>query len=322
MSADTTAPSAYPLVLVFPGQGSQAVGMLQGLAEAYPEVRATFAEASEALGLDLWDLVARGPAEALDLTENTQPAMLTAGVAVWRVWEACGGPRPIAMAGHSLGEYTALVCAGAMGFAAAVATVAERGRLMQGAVPAGQGAMAAVLGLDDDQVAALCVAQAQGEVLEPVNFNAPGQVVIAGSAAAVGRAVAAAKPAGAKRALVLPVSVPSHCALMRPAADLMAQRLAEVAISAPRIPVIHNVTVATATDPDEIRALLVRQLYSPVRWVETVRRLAAGGAALALEAGPGKVLAGLGKRIVPDLTTLPVYDAATLETALEATRHA
>jgi len=203
-----------------------------------------------------------------------------------------------------------------------VATVAERGRLMQDAVPAGQGAMAAVLGLDDAEVAALCGREARGEVLEAVNFNAPGQVVIAGSTAAVGRAVAAARSAGAKRALVLPVSVPSHCALMRPAADLLAERLAGVPIVAPQIPVVHNVTAETAVDPDVIRSLLVRQLYSPVRWVETVRRLAADGATLALEGGPGKVLVGLGKRIMPDLTTLPVFDPATLESALEATRHA
>jgi [acyl-carrier-protein] S-malonyltransferase len=311
-----------PFVFLFPGQGSQAVGMLQEMASARPEVRETFAEASEVLGLDLWGLVAQGPAVELDRTENTQPAMLAAGVAVWRAWTASGGPDPSAMAGHSLGEYTALVCAGAFGFADAVATVAERGRLMQGAVPEGQGAMAAVLGLDDERVAALCDQQAEGEVLGPVNFNAPGQVVIAGAATAVGRAVAAAKSAGARRAIVLSVSVPSHCALMRPAAERLAERLAAVAIAAPRIPVVHNVSVETATDPDAIRSLLVRQLYSPVRWVETVRRLAANGAALALEGGPGKVLSGLGKRIAPDLVTLPVFDPATLESALEAASHA
>lgn len=311
-----------PSVFLFPGQGSQSVGMLAGLAESQPEVRATFAEASEVLGLDLWRLVSLGPAEDLGRTEHTQPAMLAAGVAVWRTWLARGGPEPQAMAGHSLGEYSALVCAGALGFADAIATVAERGRLMQGAVPAGQGAMAAVLGLDDEQVGALCAQAAEGEVLEPVNFNAPGQVVIAGSAGAVGRAVAGAKSAGARRAIVLPVSVPSHCALMRPAADLLAERLAGVAVVAPRIPVVHNVSVETAADPDAIRALLVRQLHSPVRWVETVRRFADDGAVLALEAGPGKVLTGLGKRIAPELSTLPVYDPATLESALEASRHA
>ena len=308
-------------VFLFPGQGSQSIGMLEGLAAAYPQVQDTFAEASQALGFDLWRLVTQGPVEELGRTENTQPAMLAAGVAVWRVWLARGGPMPVAMAGHSLGEYSALVCAGALDYAAAVATVAERGRLMQGAVPAGQGAMAAVLGLDDAQVAALCAAQAEGEVLEAVNFNAPGQVVIAGAAGAVNRAVGAAKAAGAKRALVLPVSVPSHCALMQPAAERLAAYLAGVTVKAPQIPVIHNVTVETAADPDLIRSLLVRQLASPVRWVETVQRLSAE-ASLALEAGPGKVLTGLGKRIVPDLTTLPVLDPATLESALEAARHA
>ena len=310
-----------PFVFLFPGQGSQSIGMLEGLAAAYPQVQDTFAEASQALGFDLWRLVTQGPVEELGRTENTQPAMLAAGVAVWRVWLARGGPMPVAMAGHSLGEYSALVCAGALDYAAAVATVAERGRLMQGAVPAGQGAMAAVLGLDDAQVAALCAAQAEGEVLEAVNFNAPGQVVIAGAAGAVNRAVGAAKAAGAKRAIVLPVSVPSHCALMQPAAERLAAYLAGVTVKSPQIPVIHNVTVETAADPDLIRSLLVRQLASPVRWVETVQRLSAE-ASLALEAGPGKVLTGLGKRIVPDLTTLPVLDPATLESALEAARHA
>jgi len=310
-----------PFVFLFPGQGSQSIGMLEGLAAAYPQVQDTFAEASQALGFDLWRLVTQGPVEELGRTENTQPAMLAAGVAVWRVWLARGGPMPVAMAGHSLGEYSALVCAGALDYAAAVATVAERGRLMQGAVPAGQGAMAAVLGLDDAQVAALCAAQAEGEVLEAVNFNAPGQVVIAGAAGAVNRAVGAAKAAGAKRALVLPVSVPSHCALMQPAAERLASYLAGVTVKAPQIPVIHNVTVETAADPDLIRSLLVRQLASPVRWVETVQRLSAE-ASLALEAGPGKVLTGLGKRIAPDLNTLPVLDPATLESALEAARHA
>jgi [acyl-carrier-protein] S-malonyltransferase len=308
-------------VVLFPGQGSQSIGMLEGLAAVYPQVQDTFAEASQALGFDLWRLVTQGPVEELGRTENTQPAMLAAGVAVWRVWLARGGPMPVAMAGHSLGEYSALVCAGALDYAAAVATVAQRGRLMQGAVPAGQGAMAAVLGLDDAQVAALCAAQAEGEVLEAVNFNAPGQVVIAGAAGAVNRAVGAAKAAGAKRALVLPVSVPSHCALMQPAAERLAAHLAGVAVKAPQIPVIHNVTVETAADPDLIRSLLVRQLASPVRWVETVQRLSAE-ASLALEAGPGKVLTGLGKRIAPALNTLPVLDPATLESALEAARHA
>jgi [acyl-carrier-protein] S-malonyltransferase len=308
-------------VFLFPGQGSQSIGMLEGLAAAYPQVQDTFAEASQVLGFDLWRLVTQGPVEELGRTENTQPAMLAAGVAVWRVWLSCDGPRPVAMAGHSLGEYSALVCAGSLNFSETVATVAERGRLMQGAVPAGQGAMAAVLGLDDAQVGELCATQAEGEVLEAVNFNAPGQVVIAGSAAAVARAVAAAKTAGAKRAIVLPVSVPSHCALMHPAAERLAEYLAGVQVKPPQIPVIHNVTVDRAQDPDEIRALLVRQLASPVRWVETVQGLARD-ASLAIEAGPGKVLTGLGKRIVPDMITMPVLDLATLNSALEAARHA
>jgi len=306
------------LSFVFPGQGSQSVGMLAELAAAYPLVGETFAEASAALGLDLWQLVQAGPAEQLNLTHNTQPAMLTAGVAVWRVWQQQGGPAPQVLAGHSLGEYSALVAAEALDFADAVRLVAERGRLMQAAVPKGAGAMAAILGLDDDQVRAACVAGAAGEVVEPVNFNSPGQVVIAGDASAVGRAVEAAKAAGAKRALLLPVSVPSHCALMQPAAEQLAERLAATTVRAPRIPVLHNVDVAATADADGVRDRLARQLYSPVRWVETVQRLAADGVTLVVEAGPGKVLAGLSKRIDKNLESLAVYDPATLAAALEA----
>jgi [acyl-carrier-protein] S-malonyltransferase len=279
------------LAFLFPGQGSQSVGMLTGLADACPQVRETFAEASEVLGRDLWTLAAEGPAEDLDRTENTQPAMLTAGVAVWRCWQARDGAMPAAMAGHSLGEYTALVCANALSFPDAVGLVAERARLMQAAVPAGSGAMAAVLGLDDDQVRAVCAEQAEGEVLEAVNFNAPGQVVIAGDKDAVERGVAAAKAAGAKRALLLAVSVPSHCALMRESADRLAERLAQ-------------------------------QLYSPVRWVETIREIAAMGITTAVEGGPGKVLTGLGKRIDKTMTTLPVFEPAGLDHALEVTANA
>jgi [acyl-carrier-protein] S-malonyltransferase len=306
------------LSFVFPGQGSQSVGMLADLAAAYPLVGETFAEASAALGFDLWQLVQAGPGEQLNLTHNTQPAMLAAGVAVWRVWQQQGGPAPQVLAGHSLGEYSALVAAGAIDFADAVRLVAERGRLMQAAVPEGAGAMAAILGLDDDQVRAACVAGAAGEVVEPVNFNSPGQVVIAGDASAVGRAVEAAKAAGAKRALLLAVSVPSHCALMRPAAEQLAGRLAATTVRAPRTPVLHNVDVAVAADADGVRDLLARQLYSPVRWVETVQRLAADGVTLVVEAGPGKVLAGLNKRIDKNLESLAVYDPATLAAALEA----
>jgi [acyl-carrier-protein] S-malonyltransferase len=310
------------LAFLFPGQGSQALGMLGDLAREHPQVQQTFAEAAEVLGRDLWQLASAGPAEALDRTENTQPVMLCAGVAVWRCWQARGGPTPAAMAGHSLGEYSALVAAGALDFADAVALVAERARLMQAAVPAGAGAMAAVLGLDDDAVVALCAEQANGEVLEAVNFNAPGQVVVAGQRGAVERAVAAAKGAGAKRAIVLPVSVPSHCALMRDAAEQLGAALASTAVRMPRVPVLHNVTVAAASDVDDLRGLLVRQLHSPVRWVETVRALADMGITTAVEAGPGKVLAGLGKRIDSRIKTLPVFDPAGLDQALEAMTHA
>ncbi len=303
--------------IVFPGQGSQAVGMLGALAETYPSVVETFTEASAALGYDLWQLVQSGPAEELNQTARTQPAMLAAGVAVWRVWQMQGGPAPKMMAGHSLGEYTALVCAGAMSFSDAVGLVADRGRFMQEAVPAGSGGMAAILGLDDDQVLTVCSDAAQGEVVEAVNFNSPGQVVIAGAKAAVDRACGLAKDAGAKRALPLPVSVPSHCALMRPAAERLSERLAGIAISSPKIPVLHNVNVETADDADAIRQLLAAQLYSPVRWVETVQKMAAGGIATLFEAGPGKVLAGLTKRIDKNLKGVGVFDPDTLKDALE-----
>ncbi len=307
------------LAFVFPGQGSQSVGMLNALAGEFPQVAETFAEASQALGYDLWTVVERGPEEKLNQTEVTQPAMLTAGVAVWRTWRAQGGDWPSMMAGHSLGEYTALVCAEAIGFADAVKLVADRGRFMQQAVPAGQGGMAAILGLDDDVVRKVCADAAQGEVLEPVNFNSPGQVVIAGSASAVARGVEQAKAAGAKRALPLPVSVPSHCKLMHPAAQQMAQRLAGVDVRAPKVPVIHNVHVKSETTADGIRDALVRQIESPVHWVESVRAMLGLGATRFVECGPGKVLAGLNKRIDKQAETLAVYDAATLRAALEAT---
>ncbi|AHF03750.1 malonyl CoA-ACP transacylase [Marichromatium purpuratum 984] len=310
------------LAVFFPGQGSQALGMLDALAATYPSVRQTFEEASDALGQDLWQLVNSGPEDALNRTENTQPAMLAAGIAVWRVWRQAGGAPATVMAGHSLGEYSALVAAEALGFADGVRLAAERGRLMQAAVPPGEGSMAALLGLDDDTVIALCAEQASGEVLEAVNFNSPGQVVIAGASAAVARAVEAAKTAGAKRAVQLPVSVPSHCALMRPAAEQLAERLAELDLSLPQVPVLHNVNVAAAGDVAELRDLLVRQLYRPVRWVETVRKIAGDGVPAAIESGPGKVLAGLCKRIDRNMTTLPVFDPKTLDAALEATANA
>ncbi len=305
------------LALVFPGQGSQSVGMLNALNAAHPSVAKTFAEASDILGYDLWQLVSQGPEDRLNETQYTQPAMLAAGVAVWRVWQQQAGPQPVVLAGHSLGEYTALTCAEAITFADAVKLVADRGRYMQEAVPAGQGGMAAILGLDDQAVRDVCAAAAQGEVLEAVNYNSPGQVV-AGAAGAVARVVEQAKAAGAKRALALPVSVPSHCALMHPAALRMAERLAQVDVRTPRIPVIHNVHVQAETDPQAIRAALVRQVEAPVRWVETIQKIAADGVHKLVECGPGKVLAGLNKRIDKTTQTLPVYDPDSLTQALAA----
>ena len=303
--------------MVFPGQGSQSVGMLAELEAEYPVVGETFAQASHVLGFDLWPLVQEGPKERLDETVNTQPAMLAAGVAVYRAWVGQGGPQPSLMAGHSLGEYSALVCAGALDFCDAVALVAERARLMQEAVPEGRGAMAAILGLDDDRVRGLCAEAAQGLVVEAVNFNAPGQVVVAGDAEPVARFIGSAKAAGAKRAIPLPVSVPSHCRLMQPAADRLADRLGSVKIQLPDVPILHNVTVSTAQDPGQIRDLLARQLHSPVRWVETIQAMRAAGVATVLEMGPGKVLAGLTKRIDDQLSGMAVFDPAGLEAALE-----
>ena len=304
------------LAFVFPGQGSQSVGMLSALAENNTVVQDTFAEASSVLGYDLWQLTQAGPEERLNSTDVTQPAMLAAGVACWRVWQAKKGSQPRVMAGHSLGEYTALVCAGAFAYADAVGLVAERGRLMQAAVPAGTGAMAAILGLDDDIVRNVCSEASQGDVVEAVNFNSPGQVVIAGAAAAVERATVLAKEKGAKRALILPVSVPSHCALMKPAADQLALRLGEITFQTPAIPVINNVDVAIVNDAAAIRDALARQLYQPVRWVETVSRMADEGVNMLIECGPGKVLVGLNKRIVKDMNTAAVFDPASLDAAL------
>jgi [acyl-carrier-protein] S-malonyltransferase len=303
--------------MVFPGQGSQSVGMLSELADTFPIVTQTFAEASEVLGYDLWDLTQNGPAESLNQTATTQPVMLAAGVAVWRIWQQQEGSMPVLMAGHSLGEYTALVCAGALVFADVVKLVSERGKYMQNAVPEGSGSMAAILGLEDDAVRDVCQAAASGEVVEAVNFNSPGQVVIAGAKSAVDRACELAKDAGAMRALPLPVSVPSHCALMKPAAEQLGEQLAKISVSLPSIPVLHNVTVEQAADIDSMRELLAAQLYSPVRWVETVRKMAAAGCTSLLEAGPGKVLAGLTKRIDRSLTGMAVYDKKSLNQAME-----
>ncbi len=301
--------------LVFPGQGSQSVGMLAAYGDAAP-LRDTLAEASDALGQDLWAMVADGPADVLNQTVNTQPVMLAAGVAVYRLWQSLGGPAPALMAGHSLGEYTALVCAGALNFSDAVKLVRLRAEAMQSAVPEGVGAMAAVLGLDDDTVRAVCAEAAQGEVLEAVNFNSPGQVVIAGNKAAVERGCALAKEKGAKRALPLPVSVPSHCALMQPAAEKLRVALRSIEVKTPTVAVLHNADVVGHGEPDAIRDALARQLYSPVRWVETVQAMSAQGIQLVAECGPGKVLAGLNKRIVDGLPGIALADAAALADTL------
>ncbi len=306
------------IAMLFPGQGSQSVGMLSDLAAGHPVVRQTFEEASDRLGFDLGRLISEGPIEQLNQTENTQPAMLAAGIASWRVWREQGGGMPAVMAGHSLGEYSALVAAGVLSFADAVEIVRLRGRYMQEAVPEGSGAMAAILGLDDDQVRQLCDEAAGDEVVEAVNFNAPGQVVIAGDRSAVERAMQAAKAAGARRALPLPVSVPSHCSLMRPAAERLAEALAGVTLAPPRVPVLHNVSVAAESDPTAIAQRLVEQLHQPVRWVETVTTMRDQGASTLLEAGPGRVLTGLCKRIDKSLNALAVFDTASLEKALEA----
>ncbi|CAI1166109.1 Malonyl CoA-acyl carrier protein transacylase [Serratia rubidaea] len=301
---------------VFPGQGSQTVGMLAELAAEFPVVEQTFGEASAALGYDLWQLVQQGPAEELNKTWQTQPALLAASVAIFRVWQQQGGNAPALMAGHSLGEYSALVCAGVLDFQEAVRLVELRGKLMQEAVPAGTGAMYAIIGLDNESIAKACADAAEGQVVSPVNFNSPGQVVIAGNKEAVERAGAACKAAGAKRALPLPVSVPSHCALMKPAADKLAVALEAVTFNAPQIPVVNNVDVKIENDPQAIRSALVRQLYSPVRWTESVEFISAQGVSSLLEVGPGKVLTGLTKRIVDTMTAAAVNDPATLSTAL------
>ena len=307
---------------VFPGQGSQSVGMLAQLASAEPLVQETFAEASEVLGYDLWQLCQQGPEEMLGSTERTQPAMLTAGVATWRVWRKHGGPMPSAMAGHSLGEYSALVCSGALDFKTAVALVQFRGQAMQADVPAGQGAMAAILGVDDGDVVAACAEAAQGEVVQAANFNSPGQVVIAGGAAAVDRAIEVLKAKGAKRAIKLPVSVPSHSALMQPAAERFAQKLESIQFAQPQVRDIYTVDVRTHQDAAGIREALVQQLVKPVRWTETVRAILAGGAKVLIECGPGKVLTGLNRRIDKnkDIGMLAIEDSESLQQALAACR--
>ncbi len=298
--------------IAFPGQGSQSVGMLAEIASVYPVVKATFDEASQVLGYDLFTLVMEGPAEELNKTWRTQPALLTSSVALWRVWQELGAPAPAVMAGHSLGEYSALVCSGAMAFTDAVKLVELRGLAMQEAVPEGVGAMAAIIGLDNESIAANCEKAAQGQVVSPVNFNSPGQVVIAGHKEAVERANVLMKESGAKRALPLPVSVPSHCALMHPAAEKLAAALQLVEIQNPSIPVINNVDVTAETDAARIKDALVRQLFSPVRWTEIVENMANTGIEFEVEMGPGKVLSGLAKRIDKRVDGAAINDTASL----------
>lgn len=291
------------LAFVFPGQGSQSLSMLAEHGAQRPLILETFAEASEALGYDLWALTQQGPEEQLNQTDKTQPAILTASVALWRAWLAESAARPAFVAGHSLGEYSALVAAGSLSLAAAVKLVEHRGQLMQQAVPAGQGSMAAILGLEDADVLAACAEAAQGEVVSAVNFNAPGQVVIAGGAAAVERAIEACKARGAKRAMPLPVSVPSHCALMRPAAERFAEAVAAIDWKAPKIALVQNVSAAAVTDLEGLKRDLLAQLYSPVRWVESIVCLSTQGVTDLVECGPGKVLSGLNKRCVKGINT-------------------
>jgi [acyl-carrier-protein] S-malonyltransferase len=306
---------ASTLAFVFPGQGSQSVGMLADLAAVHAEVKAAFDEASQGAGVDLWSLSQQGPDEQLNRTENTQPALLAASVAVWRVWNKLGGARPAQLAGHSLGEYSALVCAGALSLHDAAALVAERGRLMQAAVPAGTGAMAAILGADDAQIAAVCDEVAQGQVVAPANYNSPGQLVIAGHTDAVDRALARLAELGVRKVVKLAVSVPSHCALMREAADRLGERMAALEWKVPAVPVVQNAEARSYGTLDDIRGALQRQLYMPVRWTECVQTLVAGGATRLAECGPGKVLAGLAKRIDKSVEARAIGAPADLESA-------
>lgn len=304
--------------MVFPGQGSQSVGMLTQLSEQYPIIKETFSQASSVLDYDLWQLVQKGPAEELNKTWFTQPALLAASVAIYRVWQENNGPSPLFMAGHSLGEYSALVCAGVIDFNDAIKLVELRGKLMQKAVPVGTGAMYAIIGLDNASIVNACEQAAQGQVVSPVNYNSPGQVVIAGNKEAVERAGVLCKEAGAKRALPLSVSVPSHCALMKSAAEKLAETLKDIAFQKPQFPIINNVNVKIETDAQVIKDALIAQLYSPVRWTEIVEYMANHEISLLIEMGPGKVLTGLTKRIVDTLSACAVNDVASLATALES----
>lgn len=307
------------VAFVFPGQGSQSLGMQQELASIYGEVQATYSEASEVLGYDLWELVQGGPAERLNDTVVTQPAMLTAGVAAWRVWKAAGGVTPAMLAGHSLGEYSALVCAGGLPFADAVGLVLHRATLMQEAVPDGQGVMAALIGLDDEQVLQVCADASEQGVAEAVNFNAPGQVVIAGARVAIERAIALATEAGARRAILLPVSVPAHSSMMQPAGDALVESLNATDFHVPEIPVIRNVDALPYQDAEDIRDKLRLQLFNPVRWVDTINHMTGNGADVIIECGPGKVLAGLTKRISRQTPAAYIDTTDSLQSALEKT---
>ncbi len=310
--------SQNQLAFVFPGQGSQKVGMLANAAANYSEVTQTFAQASEVLGYDLWDLVQTGPQDALNLTEKTQPLLLTASVALWRVWCANGGVKPSLLAGHSLGEFSALVCSEVISFESAVDLVKQRGQFMQSAVPVGVGAMAAIIGLDDASIIAICDKLSGREVVQAVNFNSPGQVVIAGHAEAVTQAMAACKEAGAKRALPLPVSAPFHTSLMQPAGDKLAEVLAGIEFSTPHIPIIHNVNALPESNPERIRQLMVEQIYSPVQWTNCIEYMVAQGVETTIECGPGKVLSGLSRRIHKPLAVHALEEPEAIVSALNA----
>ncbi len=304
------------LAFVFPGQGSQKIGMLAGLAAQYPVVEETFNEASEVLDYDIWKLVQQGAQEDINLTERTQPILLASSVAIWRLWNARAGQQPLQMAGHSLGEWSALVCSGVVDFSDGLRIVRARGQYMQRAVPVGEGAMAAIIGLEDKAVMEACATAAEAKVVDAVNFNAPGQVVIAGSTAAVQRAIENCKNAGAKRALPLPVSAPFHTSLMKPAADKLSEIVNSVTFKAPKVPIVHNVHAQTEADPAKIRSLMLEQIYSPVRWVDCVKRLQLNGVTALVECGPGRVLNGLAKRIDRDLLAMATEDVADFDAAL------
>ncbi|WP_444944126.1 ACP S-malonyltransferase [Microbulbifer sp. ZKSA006] len=307
------------LAFVFPGQGSQKIGMLSEIAQEAPEIQATFAEASDVLGYDLWDLCQNGEQEAINLTQRTQPLLLTSSVALYRLWRARGGVQPAFMAGHSLGEWSALVCSGVLGFKDAVHLVCERGRLMQEAVPAGEGAMAAIIGLEDKAVEEACSASAESEVVAAVNYNSPGQIVIAGSGAAVQRAIEACKAAGAKKAMPLPVSAPFHTELMRPAAEKLTSQIEATKFNAPEIPVVHNVHAELEAAPGKIKSLMIEQIYSPVRWTACAQKIIASGVEQMVECGPGKVLSGLIKRVDRSVSSHAIDSPSNFNEALRAT---